>query len=106
MTTWLVILAVGLGSLAFRLVPQLVFERVTLSERRDQLIRHAGTAAITALIVTSTKQSATGNATVPTLLAVGLGAVLAARGASMIRLLIFGGTVYACSVIVMDLLVR
>jgi branched-subunit amino acid transport protein len=106
MTTWLVILAVGLGSLAFRVVPQLVFERVTLSERSDQLVRHAGAAAITALIVTSTKQSASGNATVPTLLAVGIAVVLAARGASMIRILICGGAVYAFSIIVVDLLVR
>jgi branched-subunit amino acid transport protein len=106
MTTWIVILAVGLGSLAFRVVPQLVFERVTLSERGDQLVRHAGAGAITALIVTSTKQSASGNSTVPTLLAAGIGVVLAARGASMIRILICGGAVYAFSTIAVDLLVR
>ena len=64
------------------------------------MIRHAGTAAITALIVVSTKQSATGDAVVPTVLAVAVAAVLAARGASMLRLLRIGGAIYACSAIV------
>jgi branched-subunit amino acid transport protein len=104
--TWLVILTVGAGSFMFRLGPLLVFERVTLSERGDRLIRHAGTAAITALIVTTTKHSATGDAVVPTLLAVGVGVAFAARGASMVRLLLFGGAAYACSAIVLDLLAR
>ena len=47
--TWLVILAVGAGSFVFRLGPLLVFERISLTERGDRVIRHAGTAAITAL---------------------------------------------------------
>jgi len=68
--TWIVMVAVGLGSYLFRLGPLLVLQRVSLSDRADQLIRHAGTAAITALIVVSTKQSATGSAAVPTVLAV------------------------------------
>ena len=76
--TWIVILAVGLGSYLFRVGPQLLFERTSLSANGDQLIRHAGTAALTALIVVSTKQSATGNALVPTVLAVAVAGV--ARG--------------------------
>jgi len=101
--TWVVILAVGAGSYALRVGPQLLFERTTLSPRGDQLIRHAGTAALTALIVLSTKQSATGNALVPTLLAVAVAAVLAARGGSMLRLLVCGGAVYALATIVIGL---
>ena len=104
--TWLVILAVGAGSFAFRLGPLLVFERISLTERGDRVIRHAGTAAITALIVTTTKHSASGGSVVPTLLGVGVGVVLAARGASMLRLLLFGGAAYACSAIVLNLLAR
>ena len=104
--TWLVILAVGLGSYAFRVGPQLLFERTSLSARGDQLIRHAGTAALTALIVVSTKQSASGHALVPTLLAVAVAVVLAARGGSMLRLLVCGGGVYALSTIVIGLLAR
>ncbi len=58
--TWLVILAVGAGSFVFRLGPLLAFQRIALTERGERVIRHAGTAAITALIMVSTKHSATG----------------------------------------------
>jgi branched-subunit amino acid transport protein len=102
--TWIVILAVGLGSYVFRVAPQLLFERTSLSAGGDQLIRHAGTAALTALIVVSTKQGASGNALVPTLLAVAVAAVVAARGGSLVRLLAWGGGVYAVSTIVIGLL--
>ena len=102
--TWLVILAVGAGSFVFRLGPLLVFERISLSERGDRAIRHAGTAATTALIVVTTKHSATGGAVIPTVLAVAVAAVFAARGASMLRLLLIGGATYACSAIVVGLL--
>jgi branched-subunit amino acid transport protein len=102
--TWIVILAVGLGSYVFRVGPQLLFERTSLSANGDQVIRHAGTAALTALIVVSVKQSAAGNALVPTLLAVAVAAVVAARGGSMLRLLACGGAVYALSTIVVGLL--
>jgi branched-subunit amino acid transport protein len=97
--TWIVMIAVGVGSYLFRLGPLLVLRRVALSDRADQLIRHAGTAAITALIVLSTKQSATGSAAVPALLAVSVAAVLAARRASMLRLLAIGGAIYAGSLV-------
>jgi hypothetical protein len=41
---------------------------------------------------------------VPTVLAVAVALVLAARGASMLRLLVIGGGIYACSAVVIDLL--
>jgi branched-subunit amino acid transport protein len=104
--TWVVILAVGAGSFVFRLGPLLVFQRISLTERADRVIRYAGTAAITALIVVSTKNSATGTAALPTLLAVAAGVVLAARGVSMLRLVVYGGGIYACSLLVVDLLTR
>ena len=68
--TWVVVLAVGAGSFVFRLGPLLLLQRISLTERADRVIRHAGNAAITALIVVSTKNSATGTAALPTLLAV------------------------------------
>jgi branched-subunit amino acid transport protein len=73
--TWIVILAVGLGSYVFRVGPQLLFERTSLSAGGDRMIRHAGTAALTAL----------------------------ARGGSSLRLLACGAGVYALSTIVMGL---
>jgi branched-subunit amino acid transport protein len=104
--TWVVILAVGLSSYVFRVAPQLLLERTSLSANGDQLIRNAGTAALTALIVVATKQSATGNALVPTVLAVAVAAVLAARGSSMLRLLLCGGSVYALSTILIGFLMK
>ena len=100
--TWIVMVAVGVGSYLFRVGPLLVLQRVSLSDRADQLIRHAGTAAITGLIVLSTKQSAA----VPTVLAVTVAAVLAARRASMLRLLTMGGAIYAGSLIAMAAIAR
>jgi branched-subunit amino acid transport protein len=104
--TWVVVLAVGAGSLGFRLGPLLLLRRISLTERTDRAIRHAGTAAITALIVMSTKSSATGTAAIPTLLAVATGVALAAGGVSMLRLAVCGGGIYACSLTVVDLLAR
>jgi branched-subunit amino acid transport protein len=103
---WVVILGVGLGSYAFRLGPLLLFRRVSLTERGERLLRNAGTSAIVALIVVSTKNGASGTATVPTVLAVGVATVLAARGATMLRLLVCGGGIYACSIVAADLLAR
>jgi branched-subunit amino acid transport protein len=104
--TWAVIVAVGLGSFVFRVGPLLLLERVSLGERGDRLVRHAGTSAITALIVVSTRTAATGNATVPAVVAVAVATVLAARGASMLRLLILGGGVYVGALVVAGLLTR
>lgn len=106
MTTWIVMLGVGAGSFAFRLGPLLAFRRVALGARGDRMIRNAGTAAITALIVVSVKQNATGTATVPTLLAMAVAVVLVGRGASMSRLLVSGGAIYAGAVVVTRVLAR
>ena len=94
MKMWIVMIGVGAGSFLFRVGPQLLLEHVTLSQRTVRAIRHAGIAAIAALIVVSTKQVATGNATLPALLAVGTATVLGARGGSIFRLLVTGGAAY------------
>jgi len=104
--TWLVIVAVGVGSFAFRLGPLLLFQKVTLSERGDRMIRDGGTAAIAALIAVSARQSAVGGAVVPTVLALAAAVVLAARGASIFLLLVGGGAIYAGSAIAMNVFVR
>jgi len=104
--TWLVMLGVGAGSFAFRLGPLLFFRRMSLGERGDRAIRNAGTAAITALIVVFTQQRATSGAMVPTLLAMAAAVVLVARGASMSRLLLSGGAIYAGAVVATHVLAR
>lgn len=103
--TWIVIVAVGLGSFAFRVGPLVLFQRISLSDCGDRVIRDAGTAALTALIVVSTKQSATGDATGPTVLAVAGAILLAARGATMLRLLVCGAAIYASTIVLMGMLV-
>lgn len=96
MTTWLVMIGVGLGSYAFRTLPALLLRVSTLSARRERLIRDAGLAAVAALVATSTRVAADGTAGRPALVAVAAALVLAAtRQPSTIRLLAFGGAVYA-----------
>jgi len=104
--TWLVILAVGAGSFLFRLVPLLVLHRVSLPEGADRVIRYAGCAAVTALITLSARGNATGDATLPTLLALGVGIVMAVRQASMFRALVAGLAVYAMAALLIALIAR
>ena len=104
--TWLVILAVGAGSFLFRVAPLLLLGRVPLGPRAEGAVRHAGLAAVTALVVVGTRQAATGTATVPALAAVLVGVVAAARRASMLRLLVYGGATYAGALLVVELATR
>jgi branched-subunit amino acid transport protein len=103
---WLVILAVGAGSFVFRVAPFLLLGRAPLGPRAESAIRHAGLAAITALIMVGTRQAAAGGAILPTLAAVTVGVVAAARRASILRLLLYGGGTYAGAVLVVGLLAR
>jgi branched-subunit amino acid transport protein len=100
--TWVVILAVGAGSLAFRLAPLLLLNRVSLAPRSDRMVRDAGLAAIVALIAVSARQSATSGGVVPVLLAMAVGLMLAARGASMTFLLVCGGAAYAAALVALQ----
>ena len=53
MSTWAAMVAVGLVSYVFRAVPLVVLDRVRIGERTDRVVRHAGAAAVTALLVGS-----------------------------------------------------
>jgi branched-subunit amino acid transport protein len=103
MTTWAVILAVSAGSLLFRVGPLLLLQRKRLSESSDRAIRYAGLAAIAGLIGMSVQHEAQGTSTAPTLLAVAVGAVLAARDGSILRILVVGGGSYAVALAVIGL---
>jgi len=96
--TWIVVLAVGVGSYLFRVGPLLAVQRMTLSPQAERVLRHAGTAAITG------KQSAAGGSALPTILALAAGIGLACRGASMTRILFVGGALYAGVAVVTGLL--
>jgi branched-subunit amino acid transport protein len=93
--TWLAIVAVGIGSYFLRVIPLVVLPRVTVPDWFDRAVRDAGLAAITALLVSSMSgRAATGNL-VPTLVGVGIGAVLAVRGVAMPHVVWIGGACYA-----------
>ena len=104
MTVWIVILAVGAGSLAFRLGPLLVLRHMALPASIDRAINYAGLATIVALTSTSTRGVASG-APAPTLVAVTAAVALAARRASPVRIIAIGGSLYAISVIAVQAMV-
>jgi branched-subunit amino acid transport protein len=93
--TWLTMLLVGIGSYAFRVVPVLVLPRFELSPRADRLLRHAGAAALTALVATSVTGSGGADQIVATLIAVAVAAVLAVTGSAMLRVVAGGAIAYA-----------
>jgi branched-subunit amino acid transport protein len=96
MSTWLVILAVGVGSYGLRVGPLLVRNRSQVSARFDHVIRLAGTAALTSLVMTSSIRAGEGGGSwLPVLVALGLGLVVAARGGSMLRIVAVGLAAYA-----------
>ena len=66
---WLAIVGVGLGSYLLRVIPLVVLPRVSVPPSFDRVVRHAGLAAVTALLVASISGQAGGDLR-PTLVAV------------------------------------
>jgi branched-subunit amino acid transport protein len=94
-TTWLVILAVGLGSYVLRALPTVLGERWTGAPAFERAVAHAGTAAIAALIAGSVRRDAAdAGALAMTVAALLVAAVVAWRGASLPRVLLAGGATY------------
>ena len=100
MAVWTGVLALGAASLAFRLLPLLAVERVGLRAGTAEVLRHAGTGAIAALVALAVLQPAGAVAGVvavdgAVLVAVGVGGVLAWRGHSMLWVVLAGGACFA-----------
>jgi branched-subunit amino acid transport protein len=96
--TWIAVLAVGLGSYAFRLTPLLLGARLQVPGRLQGILRHAGMGGIAALLVSSVLSFGTsgglagiGSAGAATAVA----AVVAWRGRSIAVVVLAGGAVYA-----------
>jgi branched-subunit amino acid transport protein len=102
--TWLVIGLVGLGSFILRVTPLLALATDRLPSTSDRVIRHAGVAAIAALVATSSSDAAHGRLIVPVVVALTAGTALAWRGTAMIRLVAAGCTLYAASLAVVSAL--
>lgn len=90
MTAWLVMVAVGLGSLAFRAVPLLAHVGAGARPGFDRVVRHASTAALTAMVVTATLGANGTGPLLPSGVAVAVGTVVAARGRSMLAVVASG----------------
>lgn len=91
MTTLVAILVVGAGSLAFRLVPLVLASQLT--EHATRIATWAGLSALVAVTVRGVLQQDDASVPAPTLVAaisVGLALVLAARGRSIITVLVVG----------------
>ena len=95
--TWVAVVGVALGSYVLRALPMWIGDRWTASKRLDQVIAHAGTAALAALVAGGLRPdvvAANGAVTTATLAAAGAALVVAVRGASMLRVLAGGIAAY------------
>jgi branched-subunit amino acid transport protein len=97
---WPAIVLAGAGSYVLRLLPLVVLPKVTLPPRIERGIRHAGIAAITALLVSSVTHRGGASDLLPTLVAVAVGLALAVRGAAMLRVVTIGGLSYLAVLVV------
>ena len=102
MNVWVVVLTVGAVSLAIRALPLLASEAIHLGPRAEMALRHAGIGAMTALLVTAlVAQGVTSTRPdVAILAAVGIGAVLAWRRSTMMRVVVVGTAFYAAVTLV------
>ena len=92
--TWLAIVLVGAGSYLLRLLPLVVLPRLTLRPGLERAVRHAGVAAIAALLVSSLQTDAAAGSVGPILVAVAVALALALRGAAMLRVVALSGVTY------------
>jgi branched-subunit amino acid transport protein len=98
---WLAIVGVGLGSYLLRAIPLIVLPRVSVPPAFDRVVRHAGLAAITALLVASMTGPTNGDL-LPTLIAAVVASGVAIRGASMVIVVSIGALVYAAVLLAAD----
>jgi branched-subunit amino acid transport protein len=93
--TFLAIALVGLGSYAFRCVPLLTLPRRSVSPAVERSLRHAGTAAIAALVAGSLVGAPGGADVEASRVAVAAAIVVAVRGATLLRVVVVGVGIYA-----------
>ena len=94
MSAWIAVIAVGIGSLIFRIVPLAFADRLVGMTHLDRVLRHAGTAAVAAMAASSLDRAAT-TIYVPGLaVAAGVGLWLTLRGKSMLTVVAMGLALY------------
>lgn len=90
MTAWIAIVAVGLGSYGLRVGPLLLRNLFAPSARADELIRHGGTAAVSALLVTTCVRVVERGPLLPVAAALAVGAAMAWRSKPMYAIVAAG----------------
>lgn len=90
MSAWIAVIAVGLGSYGMRVGPLLLRNHFEPPAVVDDLIRYAGTAAVTALLVTSCLRVVDRGPLLPVVAALAVGSVLAWRGKPMYAIVVAG----------------
>jgi branched-subunit amino acid transport protein len=92
-TAWIVVICVGIGSLAFRMAP-LAFAGRSTSPRTSRLIKDAGAAATAAITVAWFDRAAQSGDVAAIAVAGVVAFVLALRGSSMLRVVAVGIGLY------------
>ena len=93
MTAWIVVICIGIGSLAFRVAP-LAFAGRSTPPRTSRLIKDAGVAATAAITVAAFDRAAQSGDVAALAVAGIVGFVLALRGASMLRVVAVGAGLF------------
>jgi branched-subunit amino acid transport protein len=97
--TFLAMVLVGLGSYAFRALPLLVLPHLTLSPRAERSLRHASTAAISALTVGALVHPRSSSELGASAIAVVVALALAMRGSSLLRVVTISLSTYAVATV-------
>jgi branched-subunit amino acid transport protein len=107
-SAWAAVLLVGVGSYAMRLLPLMLTGRFAVSDRMALVLRDAGMAAMSTLLVVSvtsvgSRQDGSGLAVMA--LALGVAAWLAVTARTVVVVVVGGVATYACAAVVAGLLV-
>jgi branched-subunit amino acid transport protein len=94
MSAWIAVIAVGVGSLIFRIVPLAFADRLIGMTGVDRVLRYAGAAAVAAMAASSLDRAATTNYLPAVAVAAGVGLVLILRGKSMLTVVAVGLALY------------
>lgn len=98
MSAWIAVLAIGAGSYLFRFVPLVALANRALPPTVDRALRHAGTAALAALIGSSLTQHRSSYGTAAAIAfvaALGVGVALSVRRRPLPLVLLCGLATYA-----------
>jgi branched-subunit amino acid transport protein len=94
MSAWIAVIAVGVGSLVFRIVPLAFADRLIGMTGVDRVLRHAGTAAVAAMAASSLDRAAVTSHVPALIVATAVGLVLTLRGKSMLTVVAVGLALY------------